>query len=179
MNSSCLFYDFFMPRPLALRVERRTIMSTVLERHLAARLSERPEDQGDGFGDSAPNIAVIFTTIESTLSALREAAVLASRCGAQLTLIVPQVVPDSPPLKTRHAQANRTERCFRVVTSRQSVKTRVRVCSCRTPDLVPVSALDPRSLVVIGRPRTWWPTRESRMARKLRQAGLQVVFAKA
>jgi hypothetical protein len=151
-------------------------MSAVLERRLAAGLSEKLEAGGVS---SSQNIAVIFTTIESTLSALREAAVLASQLDAHLTLIVPQVVRNPFLLTTRPTPLDRRQKRFHVVAGQCSVETSVRVCSCRSPEMLPQSALDPHSLVVIGRPRTWWPTREGRMARKLRRAGFEVIFAKA
>ena len=49
------------------------------------------------------NIAVIFTSVESTLAALKEAGNLANHLGARIMLVVPQVVPyplplDGPPV---------------------------------------------------------------------------------
>src|SRR5215467_10120495 len=149
-----------MPHPIALKVERGTIMSAVLNRTLTARLPEKPDA---GEATSEQNIAVIFTTIESTLSALKEAAVLATRVNGHLTLIVPQVVqgPSSP--RSRNAPQCRTRRSFRVLAGEHSVETRVRICSCRNPEIVPESALESHALVVIGRSSTWWLARESRM----------------
>lgn len=46
-----------------------------------------------GVANSEWNIAVIFTSIESTLSALGKAGALANRRRACITLIVPQIVP--------------------------------------------------------------------------------------
>ena len=51
-----------------------------------------------GEANSKLNVAVIFTSIESTLSALRRAGALASRLRASITLIVPQIVPYPLPL---------------------------------------------------------------------------------
>lgn len=122
---------------------------------------------------SKQNVAVIFTTIESTLSALKEAAALADQWNARLTLIVPDA-------------ASRAERPqfgwpwrFHVVTGGHSVEAKVRVCCCRDAGMVPKSAIEPRSIVVIGKPKHWWLTRERRLARRLRNAGLDVVFSKA
>ena len=51
--------------------------------------------------DQQLNIAVVFTSVESTLAALKEAGNLAGSLGARITLVVPQVVP-FPLLSKRH-----------------------------------------------------------------------------
>src|SRR5260370_27674538 len=50
--------------------------------------------------DRKLNISVVFTSIESTLAALKEAGELANSLGAQITLLVPQVVPHPLPLES-------------------------------------------------------------------------------
>jgi len=50
--------------------------------------------------DQQLNIAVVFTSVESTLAALKEAGNLANSLGARITLVVPQVVPFPLPLET-------------------------------------------------------------------------------
>ena len=152
-------------------------MLPVLEKPFSP-MPRAPEGPATGKANISQEIAVIFTTIESTLSALKEAAVLASRLNGHLTLIVPQIRTYPTPLTSRTAPPHRPRRSFRVVAGERSVETSVRVCSCRTPENVPESALEPHSVVVIGRSSTGWLTRESRMARRLRRAGFEVVLAK-
>jgi hypothetical protein len=126
--------------------------------------------------NSRLNIAVIFTSIESTLSALRKAGVLAGQLRARITLIVPQVVPYPIPVDCPPVPLDFTERQFRVIAGAGPVETRVRVYLCR--DRAEVwGVLKPHSLVVIGGARRWWPTREKRLARQLRRSGHAVVFA--
>jgi hypothetical protein len=43
-------------------------------------------------------VIVVFTTVESTVHALRKAGALATRLSAHITLVVPQVVPFPLPL---------------------------------------------------------------------------------
>jgi hypothetical protein len=43
--------------------------------------------------DRGLDISVVFTSIESTLAALKEAGSMANSLAARLTLLVPQVVP--------------------------------------------------------------------------------------
>src|SRR5450432_1000379 len=55
------------------------------------------------------NIAVVFTSVESTLAALKEAGNLANSLGARITLMVPQVVPFPLPLETPPVRAEFNE----------------------------------------------------------------------
>ena len=132
-----------------------------------------------GEANSKFNIAVIFTSIESTLSALRKAGALANRLRACITLIVPQVVPYPLPLASPSVPPEFTQRHFRVIAEESPVETTVRIYLCRDPVETLHKVLKPHSLVVIGGCRSWWPTRENRLARQLRRSGHEVVFAEA
>ena len=129
--------------------------------------------------NSKLNIAVIFTSIESTLSALRKAGTLANCLHACITLVVPQIVPYPLPLTNPPVLLDFTERRLRVIAGESPVETAVRIYLCRDRVDALGSALKPHSLVVIGGSKTWWPTPEKRLARQLRRAGHQVVFAEA
>jgi alkylated DNA repair dioxygenase AlkB len=56
------------------------------------------------------------------------------------------------------------------------VETTVRICLCRDRWEALEVLLEPRSLVVLGGRKRWWPTRESRLAQKLRRAGHEVIL---
>lgn len=123
------------------------------------------------------NISVVFTTVESTLSALKEAGTLASSLGARITLLVPQVVPYPLPLETPPVLLEFNERRFRVIASQSPVETGVQIYLCRDRVQTLTSVLIPGSIVVLGgRRRFWWPTRDQVLARQLRRAGLEVIF---
>jgi hypothetical protein len=153
-------------------------MSSLLEQVLVPA-AEVPEEPSGGEANSELNIAVVFTSIESTLSALRTAAALANRLRARITLMVPQVVPYPLPLNTPPVPLEFSERRFRVLAEKSPVETAVRICLCRNRLQALTAALTPHSLVVIGDRRGWWPTEEKRLARQLRRAGHEVVFAGA
>jgi hypothetical protein len=69
-----------------------------------------------------------------------------------------------------------SERQFRVLAGQSPVDTVVRIYLCRDRMDALVQMLKPRSLVVVGGRRRWWPTEETRIARRLRRAGHEVIF---
>jgi hypothetical protein len=126
--------------------------------------------------DQKLNIAVVFTSVESTLPALKEAGNLANSLGARIKLVVPQVVPYPLPLETPPVRAEFNENRFRVMASESPVETSVQIYLCRDRFEALTSALKPGSIVVLGGKKRWWPTNDERLARKLRRAGYEVLF---
>jgi hypothetical protein len=122
------------------------------------------------------NIAVIFTSREATLAALKEAGTLASSLGARITLLVPQVVPYPLPLESSPILIDFNEKRFRLMTSESPVETSVQIYLCRDRFETLAGVLSPGSLVVLGGRKRWWPTREKSLAKKLREVGHEVVF---
>ncbi len=122
------------------------------------------------------NIAVVFTSVESTLAALKEAGNLANRLGARIMLVVPQVVPYPLPLDRPPVQVEFSERRFRVMAREGPVNTRVQIYLCRDRLAALKSALKPGSIVVLGGAKKLWPTKNEILARQLRRAGHEVIF---
>jgi len=124
------------------------------------------------------NISVIFTSVETTLAALKQAGALASRLEARITLLVPQVVPFPLPLESPPVLLDWNERRFHVIANQSPVETRVRIYLCRDRLETLGSILTPGSIVVLGTHKRWWPTPDLRMARKLRKWGHEVIVTK-
>ncbi len=151
-------------------------MAVVLERHLAPATG-RPGLPEIGRDGSRLDIAVVFTSVKSTLTALRHASALAHRLGGSITLLVPQIVPYPLPLTSPPVLIDWNERRFRVIAETSPVDTTVRLYLCRERDEILKQALRRRSLVVVGGPRRWWRfTAEKRLALNLRRSGHEVVF---
>jgi len=126
--------------------------------------------------DQKLNIAVVFTSVESTFAALKEAGNLANRLSARITLMMPQVVPYPLPLETPPVLVKFNENRFRVIASESPLETSVQIFLCRDRLEMLLGTLSPNSLVVIGGQKKWWPTTEKLTARRLRQAGHKVIF---
>jgi hypothetical protein len=97
-------------------------MSLAMEKILAPATGQPGRPLVEEVGQRQ-SIAVVFTSVDSTLAALKEAGNLASSLGARITLVVPQVASlprESPPVLVLF-NANR----FRVMASRSPVETSV------------------------------------------------------
>jgi hypothetical protein len=133
----------------------------------------RPEAEGR---ELKLNISVIFTSVESTLQALKKAGALASSIGARITLLVPQIVPHPLPLESPPILIDWNERRFRVIATESPVETAVRIYLCRDRLEILEAVLTPASIVILGSRKKWWPTSEARLARKLRKSGHEVIL---
>ena len=122
------------------------------------------------------NITVVFTSVDSTLAALKEAGMLANSLGAQIMLVVPQIVPYPLPLESPPVLLEFNENRFRVMASQSPVETSVQIYLCRDRFETLTSVLKPGSIVVLAGRKRWWPTRDKRLARQLRRAGYEVLF---
>jgi hypothetical protein len=156
-------------------MEGQNNMSLAIEKILvpATGLPIRPPVEE---ADPRLNIIVVFTSVEATLAALKEAGTLASSLGARITLLVPQVVPYPLPLESPPVLIDFNEKRFRVIASESPVETGVHIYLCRDRFETLASVLSPGSLVVLGGRKRWWPTREKSLASKLRRVGHEVVF---
>ncbi len=122
------------------------------------------------------NIAVVFTSMDATLAALKEAGELANSLGAHIELLVPQVVPYPLPLQSPPVLVEFNQNRLRAMASESPVETSVHLYLCRDRFDTLVSVLKPGSIVVLGGQRRWWPTQDEILARQLRRAGYEVFF---
>jgi len=134
-------------------------------------------------------IAVIFTSVESTLKALQAAGEMASSLGARINLVVPQVVAYTLPLESPPVLVQFSEDRFRAIAAQSGVETSVQIYLCRDRLETLISVLDSDSIVVLGGPKRkwpWWPsiwktpsfcrTKEEHLAWRLRLTGFEVLF---
>jgi hypothetical protein len=150
---------------MALALERLVTPSTRLPQRSA------PQEVESGL-----NISVVFTSVDATLTALKQAGSVANRLGAHITLVVPQIVPAHLPLDSPPVLIDWNEKRFRTIASDSPVETTVQIFLCRDRWETLSSVLKPHSLIVVGGKKRWWPTSESCLANKLRKAGHEVIF---
>jgi hypothetical protein len=150
-------------------------MSLAIEKILAPAIGQPSRPRVEEVGQRL-NIAVVFTSLDSTLAALKEAGNLANSLGARITLVVPQVVPYPLPLENPPVAVLFNENRFRVMASESPVETSVHIYLCRDRFETLTSVLKPGSIVVLGGRKRWWPTKDESLARQLRRAGYEVLF---
>lgn len=117
-------------------------------------------------------IAVVLTSLDLTLAALKEASNLAGSLGGRITLIVPCGVPWGSLHVLLELNEHQLEEVNRLETS-------VSLCLCRYPRETLKSVLTPYSLLVVASRKRWWPTAETRLAGRMRRAGHQVVLTQS
>lgn len=150
-------------------------MAFVLERPIVPCDARRTPADTDG-NENNLDVSVIFTSVEPTLRALRQAGTLAKRLAGRIALVVPQIVPYPLPLSSPPVLLEFNEKRFFTLASESHVETNVQIYLCRDRLQALTKILCPRSLVVVGARRRWWPTAEARLAKRLRSLGHDVVL---
>jgi hypothetical protein len=127
--------------------------------------------------ESELTVFVLFTSIEWTLKALERACEIARPTGARIVVVVVQSVPFPLPLDTPLVQMEHVITQFeeKVGDLPYDDGIKVSVYLCRNPIAALKRVLNPNCPVVIGMKKRWWPTREQRLATKLRRAGYDVI----
>lgn len=124
-------------------------------------------------------VVVLHTSTKETLEALTTAARLAEGLAAHIRLLVLETVPYPLPMDHPPVELEFTKFRFRTVAADARVETRVDIRLGRDYRSMLESALYPRSLIVVGGRRGWWPARRSRIAQHLERLGHHVVFSAA
>jgi hypothetical protein len=138
-----------------------------------------PDFREGGNEEPRLDIVVMFTSIDATTAALKTAGNLAQDLNAQITLLVPLVVPYPLPLTRPPVRMDFQEKRFREIAKESPIEIRVQLYLCRDPLQTLKTALRPHSLIVVGGRKHWWPVRERALARKLRNSGHEVIFTEA
>jgi hypothetical protein len=121
-------------------------------------------------------ITVVFTNAERTRAALAAALNLSHHLNAFVEVVVMRVVPYPLPLDQPPVPQEFTKKHVMEQTGIAEEKTAICIYDCRDAEEALLQVLQPNSVVIIGSRKAWWPTREDRLARKLRQAGHDVVL---
>jgi len=148
-------------------------------RHMAA---EPPAVEAD----RALEVLVLFTGLDSTLSALRTATQLAEGLSAHIRLLLIETVPYPVPLDRPPRSLPFLDREFQSLVNRcprdaagGSVETSAEIVLCRDAWEGLRTRLRRNAVIVIGKRGGWWLRAENYLARKLRYAGYHVVRTSA
>jgi len=124
------------------------------------------------------SLNVLSTTREGTECALASAKRLIAGLDAQVVVLVPRLTRFGAAFDpSGHERATIIDE-HRALAARVGVHVTVLLCVCRRYDDVVHQMLGRSSLLIVGgRTRTWWPTREERLVSRLSREGYPVVFA--
>lgn len=129
---------------------------------------------------SGLRVTVVATNRNGTLAALRMAGRLAANLGARLALVKTQIVPFQFPLEDPPVAVEFLEQQLRDLACEADIEVQeivIQLWLCRERNETLRKVLPPRSLVVVGKSRRWWPIAEKRLGRFLSFLGHQVIFA--
>ena len=107
---------------------------------------------------------------------MEKAREIARPLGANVVVVAVQVVPYPLPLDRPPVPMEFVVRRFQERASEFSGRTLVSAYLCRDPLVALKQILNPNCPVVMGIRKKWWPTRDERLARKLRRAGYEIIL---
>jgi len=124
-------------------------------------------------------VHVVATTLSGTRAAMRAAAALAKGVESRVHVIAARQVSADSSSDQQSASARAFAQEIMQWPETRSARVNVLPCLCRRLSDV-AQLLTPRSVVVIGgRSRWWWASREQRLADTLTAEGYQVLFVPA
>src|SRR5690242_10868337 len=128
-----------------------------------------------GKGEEGLSITVFFSGWKATLAAIEKAVDLASQLGANIRVLIAEVVPYALPIECPRVDPQFRARAFQEFSSRKGVEVHLDIWLCRDRRECLQQALEPHSVVVIGGRKCPWPTRHGRLRRMLEHAGHHVI----
>jgi hypothetical protein len=155
-----------MDRPVVVRSNLGSLFTLALP---APR-----QDSEDGL-----RVQVVATSPAGTRAALRTAGRLATGLHARISLLFAQVVPRQLPVTCPPVDPGHTERRLLALVNEAALDAEevvIQIYHCRDRCECLRCVLRPGCLVVLGGRHWLWPTRERKLAARLRTMGHEVVF---
>jgi hypothetical protein len=123
-------------------------------------------------------VNVLATTHDGTRCALDVAKRLFGGLDAQVVLLLPRLASRSGGFDPASQERNTLVDEHRALAADVGVHVKVLFCVCHQYDDIVHQMLGRSSLLIVGgKTRTWWPTREERLVSRLAAEGYPVVFA--
>lgn len=124
-------------------------------------------------------VVIPHRTPELTRSALKYASTLAMDLNVRLRLIDVHVVPYGVPLDEPTVDPRHLARRVRSLAMESELPISAEVIYARDWELGLRRALAPGTLVLMAMKRSWWPTKDKRLASRLRKLGHQVMWVES
>ena len=121
-------------------------------------------------------VFVLYTTGELTQAALAEAGVLLRNLAVEITLLAVQIVPFPLPLEFPAVAPEFLKRRLRTIAGEIGSEVDVQLIFARDLYFALEWVLPSHSLVVVAAKKRWWPTAETKLARRLGRAGHSVAL---
>jgi hypothetical protein len=134
-------------------------------------------DTSEGNGSPKIPVTVVFTSIEGTLAALNAAARLSKDLAAQVVVLATEVVSIRYLYQGVADSLSFYQRlCEAMVKEARLEDVAIEVHLCRRQVDCLEAQLKPRSIVLIGARKCWWPWRERQLERALRARGFETLL---
>ena len=142
-------------------------------------------DGGQGIQSAADYVSPVITdlqvviphrTPELTRAALKYSATLAGDLSVRVRLIDVHVVPYGVPIDTPTVNPKHLERRLRQLAQESTLPVSAEVVYARDWEQGFRRSLAPGSVIVMAMKRSWWPTKDKRLAARLRNLGHQVMW---
>jgi hypothetical protein len=150
-------------------------MSTAIGLERLLSIDRKIEMQAIGPGFRLP-VFVIFTSINRTLKALEKAGQLANPLRTRIEIIAVQTVPFTLPLDEPPVPFEFVVRRLEEMANQFQEQIKISAYLCRDSSEALKCVLNRNCPVVMGVRKRLWPTRDERLARKLRRAGYNVTL---
>jgi hypothetical protein len=121
-------------------------------------------------------VVIPHRTPEQTRAALKYSANLAGDLSVRLRLIDVHVVPYGVAIDTPTVNPKHLERRLRQLAQESTLPVSAEVVYARDWEQGFRRSLAPGSLIVMAMRRSWWPTKDKRLAARLRNLGHQVMW---
>jgi hypothetical protein len=121
-------------------------------------------------------VVIPHRTPEQTRAALKYSENLATDLNVRLRLIDVHVVPYGVPIDSPTVNPKHLARRLRQLAQESALPVSAEVVYARDWEQGFRRSLAPGSLIVMAMKRSWWPTKDKRLAARLRNLGHQVMW---